>query len=262
MFGIKKLLQLSEEGWRNFTRAVIACVLTNLTLLLPFGVIIHVITLLLGPLAGGSALETAALWRALVLGAAAALLYLFALRYEYRKTYMTAYSESEQIRLDVAERLRRLPLSFFNKKDLAELTANIMGDCTAIEHTMSHVTPGLCANIITITLASALLALYDWRMAAAHFAPLPAAFGLILVTRGLQTRLGERHVRAKLEAAEQVQEYLEGIKVVKAFGLAGEKSAALKNALRAMMTKPRRALTRRTKRGSRRRFPRWCRAAR
>jgi ATP-binding cassette subfamily B protein len=235
MFGLKKLLQLSEEGWRNFRHGVFACVLTNLCMLLPFGVIIHVITLLLSPLSGGPELDAAGLWRAFALGAAAAALYLFALINEYRKTYTTAYSESEKIRLDVAEGLRRLPLSFFNKKDLSDLTANIMGDCTAIEHTMSHVTPGLFGNIITISLACVLLALYDWRMAAALFAPLPVAFGLILFTRGLQTKLGERHVRAKLEVAEQTQEYFEGIKVVKAFGLAGEKSGALKNALRAMM---------------------------
>jgi ATP-binding cassette subfamily B protein len=171
----------------------------------------------------------------LTLGLAAAVLYFFAYRGEYRKTYTVAYGESEKIRLEVAERIRRLPLSFFNHKDLSELTTNMMADCTSVEHVMSHVAPILAGGIITDTAVCALLAVYDWRMALALFAALPLALGLILGSRKLQALLGERHVRAKLAVSDQVQEYLEGIKVVKAFGLAGEKSRALKTALRNMM---------------------------
>ncbi|MDR1412531.1 MAG: ABC transporter ATP-binding protein/permease, partial [Actinomycetes bacterium] len=158
----------------------------------------------------------------------------FLYRNEYRKTYTTAYSESSKMRIEVAEHLRKLPLSFFNHKDLSELTTNMMADCTSVEHTMSHVVPGLFADVITVVLACLALAFYDWRMALALFAALPLALGIIFGSRTLQRKLGERHVRAKLEVAEQVQEYLEGIKVVKAFGLSGEKSQALEHSLRTM----------------------------
>ena len=235
MFDVKTLLGLSDEGYINFRRAVLACVLSNLTLLLPFIVIIQAIVVLLEPLTGGGPLHAGRLIVLSGCGAGAAVLYFFAYRNEYRRTYSTAYGESEKIRLDVAERIRKLPLSFFNNKDLSELTTNIMADCTSIEHTMSHVAPGLFAGIITAALTCALLAFYDWRMSLAMFAALPAAFGLILLTRKIQAAFGERHVRAKLEVSEQVQEYLEGIKVVKAFGLSGEKSDALERALRDMM---------------------------
>jgi ATP-binding cassette subfamily B protein len=233
---LKKLLRLSDEGVRGLRKGIFACVLSNLCMFLPFGVILKVMTLLLEPLMdGGSPLNPAELWLWLGAGAGAALLYFFVYLNEYRKTYTVAYSETEKIRLEVAEKLRRLPLSFFNRKDLSELTTNIMGDCASIEHSMSHVAPELFASCITIPLICLFLAIYDWRMALALFAPMPIAMGLILLTRKLQTRFGERHVQAKLDVADQVQEYLEGIKVVKAFGLAGEKSAALKGALRHML---------------------------
>jgi ATP-binding cassette subfamily B protein len=236
VFNIKILFGLSDEGYKNFKRAVRAVVVSNLSLLLPFIVIIQTIITLLNPLmAGGGSPDRNRLWLLLVLGLAAAVLYFFAYRSEYRKTYTTAYSETEKIRLEVAEHIRRLPLSFFNNKDLSELTTNMMADCTTVEHVMSHVTPTLFGAIITDVVTCVLLALYDWRMALALFIVLPLGLGLILGSRKLQAVFGERHVTAKLAVSGQVQEYLEGIKVVKAFGLSGEKSKALEGALRNMM---------------------------
>jgi ATP-binding cassette subfamily B protein len=235
-FNVQKLLGLSAEGRRNFKRAVRAVGISNLCLYLPFVVIGQTIITLLAPLtAGGAAPDRGRLWLLLVLGLAAAVLYFFAYRNEYHRTYTTAYSESEKIRLEVAEHIRRLPLSFFNNKDLSELTGNILADCTAVEHVMSHVTPGLFGGLITDALVCVLLALYNWRMALALFAPLPLALVFILGSRKLQAFFGGRHVQAKLAVSLQVQEYLEGIKVVKAFGLSGEKSKALERALRNMM---------------------------
>ena len=219
-------------------------VISNLCLFLPFVVIIQTIITLLEPMMNGAsggaaslgtALDRNRLWILLGLGLIAAVLYFAAYRSEYRKTYTTAYRESEQIRLEVAERIRRLPLSFFNNKDLSELTTNMMADCTAMEHVMSHVAPVLFGGVITDLAVCALLAVYDWRMALALFAALPVSLGLILGSRKLQALWGERHVAAKLAVSGQVQEYLEGIKVVKAFGLSGEKSKALEGALKNMM---------------------------
>ncbi|MDR0584254.1 MAG: ABC transporter ATP-binding protein/permease, partial [Treponema sp.] len=234
---MKKLLGLSAEGHRNFKRAVRAVVVSNFCLFLPFAVIVQTIITLLAPLMAGLSgdLDRGRLWLLLALGFAAAVLYFFAYRSEYRKTYTTAYNESEKIRVELAEHIRRLPLSFFNNKDLSELTTNIMADCTTVEHVMSHVSPVLFGGIITDVLICVLLAFYDWRMALALFAALPIALAFIFGSRKLQALLGERHVLAKLAVSGEVQEYLEGIKVVKAFGLSGEKSATLERALRNMM---------------------------
>ncbi|MDR1250334.1 MAG: ABC transporter ATP-binding protein/permease [Treponema sp.] len=235
MFNLQETIGLSDEGYRDFKRATLAVIFTNFTLLIPFVVIIQTIAALLEPLYSGRPLNTARLWLLCAAGFASAVLYFFVYRSEYRKTYTVAYRETEKIRLEVAEHIRSLPLSFFNNKDLSELTVNMMADCASIEHTMSHVAPGLFANIITVTITCALLAFYDWRLSLALFAALPVSLGLILGTRKLQRVFGERHAQAKLDVSEQAQEYLEGIKVIKAFGLGGEKFTKLEESLRAMM---------------------------
>ncbi|MDR0997651.1 MAG: ABC transporter ATP-binding protein/permease [Treponema sp.] len=235
MFNIKRTFGLTGEGWRNFKRGVFATVLANLTLFIAFGVIIQLVIMILAPLAGGESLEAGAVWKLFGAGLAGAFLYFLAGRNQYDKTYSTAYSEAEKIRLEVAEHIRRLPLSFFNRKDLSELTTNMMDDCTSVEHVMSHVAPGLFADTITSALITVLLCFFDWRMALSLFAALPLAFGIIFITRKIQERHGRRTVEARLDVSNQVQEYLDGIKVVKAFGLSGERWDALRNAMQTLM---------------------------
>jgi ATP-binding cassette subfamily B protein len=235
MFNIKKLFGLTEEGYRDFKRGVFATVLSNLTLFIAFAVIVRIVMAVLNPLITGKSLDMILMWKLFGAGLAGAAAHLLAGRNEYRKTYTTAYSEAEKIRLAVAEHIRKLPLSFFNRKDLSELTTNMMDDCTAIEHVMSHVMPGMFGSTITSVLITVLLCFFDWRMALALFAALPASFGIIFITKRIQERHGRRTVEAKLEVSNQVQEYLEGIKVVKAFGLTGERWDALKKTMKTLM---------------------------
>jgi ATP-binding cassette subfamily B protein len=189
---------------------------------------------LLKPLMGET-LSFEKLWMLLGFGVAAALLVFIASKNDYKKTYVTSYLEAEHSRVSVAEKIRRLPMSFFNAKDLSELTTNIMADCATTEHVLSHVLPQLFANGISITLVCVMMAFFDWRMALAVFVSVPVALGVILLSKRLQNRLSEKHVTAKLKASDQVQEYLEGIKVIKACGLDGSKFSALDRALHAMM---------------------------
>jgi ATP-binding cassette subfamily B protein len=235
MFNIKKLFGLTEEGYRDFKRGVFATILLNLTLFIAFAVIIQIIMAILNPLMTGNALDAVMVWKLFGLGLGGALLYVLAGRNQYRKTYATAYCEAEKIRLGVAEHIRKLPLSFFNRKDLSELTANMMDDCTSVEHVMSHVVPSMFGDTITSVLITVVLCFFDWRMALALFAALPVSFGIIFITKRIQERHGRRTVEAKLEVSNQVQEYLEGIKVVKAFGLTGQRWDRLKDAMKTLM---------------------------
>jgi ATP-binding cassette subfamily B protein len=136
--------------------------------------------------------------------------------------------------MEVAEQIRRLPMHTFNSKDLTELTANIMSDCKSLEDILSHAVPQLIANTAAISLICALFAFWDWRIALAMFVTLPLSFGLILLSRRRQEKLGRRLVESKLAASEQTQEYLEGIKIIKAFNLDGRHFEALRGALREM----------------------------
>lgn len=230
----KKFFGLTDKGAKDLKKAVAACIAGNLTLIFPAVIVTQILQTLTEPLRGG-AIDTGRLWLLLGLGALSAVIYGLVYSVEYDNTYTVSYRESTAIRIEVAEHMRRLPLSFFNRKDLSELTTNMMADCSTVEHVLSHVLPQLIANCVTVTLICALLTVYDWRMSLAMFCTLPVAAAVIIISKKLQAKLGERHARAKLEVAEKTQEYLEGVKVVKAFGLSGEKSQALKSALNRMM---------------------------
>ena len=233
---LKKLVHLSPDGERSLKTSIFICVLSNIALFFPYMIIMQIMREIIAPLASGEPLNTEKLWVMLTLGVVAAAVYWIIYAIEYDKTYTTAYGECVKIRVEVAEHMRKLPLSFFNRRDLSELTTNIMGDCSTVEQMISHAVPQIFANIISIIIVSIMLFIYDRRMTLALLFVLPVSILLIAGSRKLQAKLGERHVKAKLNVSKQIQEYLDGIKVIKAFGLSGEKSAALKSALKTMMS--------------------------
>lgn len=193
-----------------------------------------IVTLIM-PLVTQTPLDTNHLWMLFAFGILSALLFFIVYRIEYRKTYTAAYNESMATRVEVAERMRKLPLSFFNQRNLADLTTNLMSNCFTIEHVMSHVVPQMIGYTLSSTIACIMLAVYDWRMALAIFCVLPLAIFIVFVGKKLEERLSQQHIKAKLAVSDQVQEYLEGIKVIKAFGLSEQKFRHLDSSLKNMM---------------------------
>lgn len=230
---LKEFLTLTDKGYSDLKKGIFACTVTNLSLMLPFAVTIQIFTELMKPLMGQE-ISWPRMWLFLGCGVVAGILVFLASKNDYKKTYVTSYLEAETSRINVAEHIRKLPMSFFNSKDLTELTTNIMADCSTTELVLSHVIPQMGANAISIPIICAMLAIFDWRMALAMFCTVPIALLVVLGSKRIQNRLGEKHVAAKLKASAQVQEYLEGIKVIKACGLDGSRFSALDNALRMM----------------------------
>ncbi|MGD9559046.1 MAG: ABC transporter ATP-binding protein [Oscillospiraceae bacterium] len=230
---LQNALMLSDKGYRDLKGAVAACTLTNFAMMLPAVVMIQVIMELVKPFTGG-AISWNKMWLLFGAGIVGAVVVFLCSKFDYKKTYVVSYLESEKVRTALAEHIRRLPMSVFNSKDLSELTTNMMGDVSTTEHVLSHLYPQLFANAISITVICIALAFFDWRMALAIFISVPVAFLIIVASRGIQQRLGKKHAAAKLAASEQVQEYIEGLKVIKACNLDGEKFSALENALRTM----------------------------
>lgn len=226
---------LSDAGSKNLRQAIIACTISNLTLMLPFIILLQVIVSLITPLTNHLAVNKSYLWLMVGLGILSSLLFLLCYQREYKKTYASAFGQAANTRIEVAEKIRKLPLSFFNRKDLSELTTNIMGDCATIENMLSHVVPQLigysCSSVITCVL----LAFYDWRMASAIFCTLPIAFLIVIIGKGFEKKLGEKQLQSKLAVSNEVQEYLDGIKIIKGFGISGEKFKTLDRALKNMM---------------------------
>lgn len=225
----KELLLLDREAERGLRKAACACFVTSLSLMLPFTISIQVFIEVLKPLTGEQ-LSWNRLWLLFALGLGGFLLIFLLSRRDYMKTYASSYHNSEVTRLRVAEQIRRLPLSYFNAKNYSELSANIMMDCTNIETATSNIAPQILANIASVVVVSVLLSFFDWRMALAVFIMLPIAMLVFWMSRKLQNRLFSKHLQAKLEAEKQSQEYLEGIKLIRACNLGGESFDKLKQA--------------------------------
>jgi ATP-binding cassette subfamily B protein IrtB len=234
---LNQILLLDKNGKDGIRSAVLACTITSLSLMIPFTLTIQIFIELLKPLSGES-MNWIRLWLIFGIGLASALLIFLLSKHDYKKTYGNSYGQAEATRLRVAEQLRKLPMSFFNAKDLSELTSNMMSDCTNIEQTMANGIPQLFANIISASIVCVALAFFDWRMALALFISLPIALLIFWLSRKLQSRLFAGQVDAKLKAVKQSQEYLEGIKVIRACGLGGTKFKALDEAFWSLKKRP------------------------
>ncbi len=141
---------------------------------------------------------------------------LIATRFQYNATYLATYVESGVRRISLAEQLRKIPLSFFGKKDLADLTSSIMSDCAALETAFSHFVPGLAGSLISTTLIGVCLFAYDWRMALAAVWVLPIAFAITFFSAHIQEYFQSRLTKADVALEEGVQECIESLQDLKA----------------------------------------------
>lgn len=146
----------------------------------------------------------------------------------YDKTYRAAYSLAASGRLKLAEHIRGLSLGFFGRRDPGDLTNLLLGDYGQVEHTISHNVPQLISAIVLPTLALTGLLFLDWRMALAMFVAVPFGALLLWLTDRIQAKLSETHVKAKNEAASRLQEYLTGIREIKAHNMGGKRFERLR----------------------------------
>ena len=141
---------------------------------------------------------------------------------QYNATFLATYVESGVRRITLAEKLRKIPLSFFGKKDLADLTSTIMMDCATMETVSSHFIPELVGACISTTLVSIGLFFFDWRMAIAALWVLPISFLIVGCSSSVQKMLGKRHMELKMRCADGIQECLESVRELRAYNCQNE----------------------------------------
>ena len=203
---LMKRFALSEEGAKGLVRAVIACAVADLMLMLPVGLLY----LLVGDFLSGSVPEGR--YPLYGLGIAVALLLMLLSEFwKYNATYFSTYRESGACRIRLAEKLRRLPLSFFGKKDLADLTNTIMGDVQVTEQMFSHYVPQFYGAILSTCLVAINLLCYDWQMALAALWVLPITLVIVGFSKKAQNYFTRRQNAALIAMADGVQECLETI---------------------------------------------------
>ena len=193
---------------KDFMRGAGFCALANLMLMLPIVVLYFVASdfvRYLGEPAVG--LPGMALY---AVGIVAALAVMFVTQmWEYRATYTVVYQESARKRIAIAERLRLLPLSFFGKRDLADLTSVIMKDCSDQERLFSHTMPQLFGMGASTLVFAVMMFAFDWRLAASALWPIPVALAALLLTARVQKSHTAKKNAASLSFVDGLQEYLE-----------------------------------------------------
>ena len=212
---LQKKYALSTEGTTDLIRGIVYSVLAYISLMLPVALLALVLDNLLAPLLGEGE-KGGSLFGYLVAGIGI-LVVIFVLHYkQYTITYMGTYQESKRRRIALAEKLRTLPIRFFEEHDSSDLTATIMGDCAGFEHAFSHTVPQFWGSIVSTTIVCVMLLVYNWRMGLALLWVAPVAFAIVLLSKKLQEKQGQKHIDARLALAEGVQECLETVQDIKA----------------------------------------------
>ncbi len=207
---LMKRFALSKEGANGLVRAVAACTVADLMLMLPVGLLY----LLVSDFLSGAVPQGRYVFYGLGI-AGALLLVLLSEFWKYNATYFSTYRESGACRIRLAEKLRRLPLSFFGKKDLADLTNTIMGDVQTTEQMFSHYVPQFYGSIFSTCLVAVSLLYYDWQMALAALWVLPVTLVIVGLSKKAQNYFTRRQNAALIAVADGVQECLETIRDLK-----------------------------------------------
>ena len=206
---LEKKYALSEQGAKDYIKAVIAGVVVNLVKMAPAGILFMLVSDLLGE-------RSYPVW-AYVCGILGILAVMYVVNYvQYNCDYLNTYKESAVRRITLAERMRKLPLSYFGKKDLSDLTTRIMRDCATIESSFSHFYPEFTSSLISTVIIAAALIAYNWRMGLAAVWVLPVSLLIVALSDKAQNRFNKRKLQADLATSDGIQEYLECMRDLRA----------------------------------------------
>ena len=225
---IQKVTASSPEGARGLIKGVLACAAQNVAFMLPTSLLYFLVSdLMAGTTSGRTAFYVCG---CIVCFA----LILLATWFQYNSTFFTTYKESGKRRLALSERLRKLPLAFFGKRDLADLTSTIMADCEVLEKTCSHFIPGLFGSLISTVLIALGLFAFDWRMALAALWVIPVSIAILLASYRVQDRVQGKTMAVKMTCADGIQEYIETLRDLKAANAENAYLTGLSDKIRAV----------------------------
>lgn len=216
MFGkdFQRKYALSDQGVKNTKQGALWTVIVNLVVMGGMGILYLMMERFSGSLLNGEDLPGAGLF--LILVSAFLVLSILTHLQQYRATYGLVYSEVKNTRITLAERLRKLPLGYFGKRDLADLTETIMGDVNRLEHVWSHCLGYLYGSYISTAIIAVCLFAYNWKLALACLWGVPVAFILLFGSRKVEKKKSEITKKAGIQVSDGIQETLENIREIRA----------------------------------------------
>lgn len=211
---LKHKYALSDNGAKGMIRAFVAVTLADLVLMLPVGLLYMLSSYLLD---GDLPREKFSFFIIAIIS----VLILIALTavFQYRSTFLSTYIESGVRRRTLAEKLRKIPLSFFGKKDLADLTNTIMSDCSLIETGSSHWIPELVGSIVSAAIVVISLFFFDWRMALAAVWVMPVAFIIVISSKTVMSKVHDKTMKYRVECLDGIQEELETLRDLRSYNM-------------------------------------------
>ena len=212
---LQRFFALSDAGTRNLRLSITLGVIINLFIMVPLGLSLYVLQYFLARIMqeGFHALNV---WAVAAAGAAFIVVLFILEKLKYGRTYNGAYEEAANVRISLAESLRKLPLSYFGRQDLSYLTSTLLNDVTIIEELLSNAVPEMFSGIISILIAAGLLAFLDWRMTIALFIFAFAGFFIIVGCRKLSEKKMKSVIVRKDAVYDSLQQMIDNIKVLKA----------------------------------------------
>lgn len=210
---LKEKYTVSDYGARSLLKGILSCTFTNISLMFPVGIIYLLLKECLENNFKRNLFLNFNFYFLISLGV---FFLIGALEFfQYNNTFLTSYVESANIRITLAERVRKLPLSFFERKNLSDLTTRIMADCQGIETALSHYIPEFIGAIISLVIMTIGLLIFNIKMAIALLWVIPVSFLVMGLSKFLQDKYNLKNMKLKLEQADMIQEYIENMKEIK-----------------------------------------------
>ena len=211
---LQRFFALSDAGTRNLRLSITLGTIINLFLMVPLGLSLYVLQYFLARIMQ-QGFQAPNVWAISAAGAAMIAVLFILEKLKYGKTYNSAYEEAANVRISLAESLRKLPLSYFGRQDLSYLTSTLLNDVTIIEELLSNAVPEMFGGIISILIAAGLLAFLDWRMTIALFIFAFVGFFIIVGCRKLSEKKMKSVIVCKDALYDSLQQMIDNIKVLK-----------------------------------------------
>lgn len=215
----KKRYAMSDKGAQNLRKSILSHTLVNITKVFPPMVGFMLLFQYLGGAEGGTDLAGLRLLDYLVIIAVMMLVMFLIARWDYARLYNNVYNESANLRIDLANRLKQLPLSYFSKRDVADLSATMMSDLSMYEQIFSHAVPQLYATAISTTIIAVSLLAYNWKLALAALWVIPVAFLITTFFKRRQRKQVDDWVVANREVFDDLQEKIDQVREIKSYNL-------------------------------------------
>ena len=213
-----KRYAMSEKGAINLKKAIISHTFVNLTKLFAPMVAFMFLFQYIGILKGMEAYNFTVLHYLILIAVMMIVMFLVA-RWDYVRLYTNVYNESANSRIDIAERLKKLPLSYFGKRDLADLAETMMNDINLYENIFSHAVPQIYSTIVSTAVIALMLLIYNWKLALAALWVIPISILIIFLSRKSQKKVVQDWIDDNRKVFDDLQEKIEQIEQIKSYNL-------------------------------------------